>query len=269
MYLVKRSLAAALIASVVMLAGCGGGGTTRLFSKPISESIYVTYPEWGPNRDVAVMPLVNVSKDKDAGQKVRDLLISEIYISGAFKDVVDEGEMLEVMKKLKLRDTDNLGKDSVKTLGDNLGVQAVIFGTVHEYNERSSKGAQFAVSLRMVDVETGSILWLGNASKEGGGSISEALGFSDGPTVIDVTRGVLEDLVDDLAGEVRHKKVKGKKAEAILKKAADQNAAAKVNVKPTPAQNQQAATPAPEVKGSAAGIVPVPVTIGNWPVSGN
>jgi hypothetical protein len=84
--------------------------------------------------------------------------------------------MLEVMKKLKVRETDSFGKDTIKTLGDNLGVQAIIFGTVSEYTERTSKGALFAVSLRMFDVETGSILWLGNASKEAG-SISEALGL--------------------------------------------------------------------------------------------
>src|SRR5512143_1892395 len=95
----------AIIIAVLLsigLTGCGGA-TTRLFSKPISESPYVTYQEWGPNRDVAVMPLINVAKDKDAGLKVRELLVTELYTSGAFKDVVDEGEMLEVMKKLKVR----------------------------------------------------------------------------------------------------------------------------------------------------------------------
>src|SRR5512143_1000722 len=100
------------------LTGCGGA-TTRLFTKPIAESTYVTYQEWGPNRDVAVMPFENVAKDKDAGVKARELFVTDLYASGVFKDIVDSGEMYEVMKKLKLRETDNFSKDAIKTLGDN------------------------------------------------------------------------------------------------------------------------------------------------------
>ncbi|MHB8174019.1 MAG: hypothetical protein ACYDFU_06115 [Nitrospirota bacterium] len=244
--------------SILFLAGCGSG-TTRLFTKPIAESTYVTYPEWGPDCDVAVMPFVNVSKDKEAGLKARDLFITELYISGAFKDVVDEGQMVEVMKKLKLRGTDNIGKDTLKTFGDSLGVQAIIFGTVEEYNERSNKGAQFAVSLRMVDVDTGQILWLGDSSKEGGGTIAEALGLSDGPTVIDVARDVLANLVDDLASEVKDRKVTGKKAQELSKRQKLEKFS-KVKVKNSPVANQQAvAAPPPAVKGSSAGITPTPV----------
>ncbi len=244
--------------AVLFLTGCGSG-TTRLFTKPIAESTYVTYPEWGPDCDVAVMPFVNVSKDRDAGLKARDLFITELYISGAFKDVVDDGQMLEVMKKLKLRETDNIGKDTLKTLGDSLGVQAVIFGTVDVYNERSAQGAQFAVSLRMVDVDTGQILWLGNASKEGGGTVSEALGLSSGPPVIDVARDVLSGLVDDLASEIKDRKVTGRKAQELSRRQKPENIS-KAKAKSAPAPNQQAgATPPPAVKSNSAGITPTPV----------
>lgn len=246
------------------LTGCGGG-TTRLFTKPIAESGYVTYQEWGPNRDVAVMPFDNVAKDKDAGVKVRELFVTGLYASGTFKDIVDEGEMFEVMKKLKLRETDNFSKDAIKTLGDNLGVGAIIFGTVVEYNERSAKGALFAVSIRMVDVETGQILWLGNASKEGGGSVSEALGLSDGPTVIEVARSVLENLIDDLAGEVKHRRVKGKRQDET---AVSKSPAHKATIGKTQdgggadAGKQAGASPSPAVKGSAAGINSLPALNG-------
>ncbi len=245
--------------AVLFLAGCGGG-TTRLFTKPIAESTYVTYPEWGPDCDVAVMPFVNVSKDKDAGLRARDLFVTELYISGAFKDVVDEGQMVEVMRKLKIRETDPISKDTLKTFGDSLGVQAVIFGTVEVYNERSNKAAQFAVSLRMVDVDTGQILWLGDASKEGGGTVSEALGLSDGPTVIDVARTVLSNLVDDLASEIKDRKVTGKKARELSKKQEMENSMkAKAGSAPVPNQQAGATPPAAAVKGSSAGITPTPV----------
>jgi len=143
--------------SAVLLSGCSWSGTTRLFTKPIAASPYVAYQEWGPNRNVVVMPFVNVSKDKDASVKCRDLFLAELYISGAFEDIVEEGEMLEVMRKLKIRETEPISKDNLKTLGRNLGAQAVIFGTVEEYTERSNKAALFAVSVRMLDVETGTL----------------------------------------------------------------------------------------------------------------
>ena len=254
---------AMLLVAALSLAGCGGA-TTRLFSKPIAESPYVTYPEWGPNRDVAVMPFINVAKDKDAGLKVRELFITELYASGAFKDIADEGEMLEVMKKLKVRETDNFGKDTIKTLGDNLGVQAVIFGTVEEYTERSNKGALFAVSLRMVDVETGQILWVGNASKEGGGTISETLGLSDGPTVIDVARDTLDDLIDDLAKEIRHRKVKSPKGgEAAAAAKQQPGALSKAQEKGATVNQQAGASTSPAVKTTSAGMASFPSAGGN------
>lgn len=254
-----RGLVPLVIIMSVVLAGCGS--TTRLYSKPIAESTYVTYPEWSPNRNVAVMPFVSVAKDKDASLKVRELFITELYLSGSFKDIVDEGEMLEVMKKLKLRETDAIGKDTVKTLGDNLGVQAVIFGVIEEYTERTAKGAHFAVSLRMVDVETGSILWLGNASMEGGGSISEALGLSEGPNIITVARDVLEDLVDDLAGEIMDRKVESPKAGEVAGKGAEKKevASKEQQGKGVPGANQQAvAAPPQAVKSTSAGMVSTP-----------
>ncbi|HLB25091.1 MAG TPA: hypothetical protein VJM83_02050 [Nitrospirota bacterium] len=262
-YAVKALFLLAIAALFAALPGCGGG-TTRLFSKPIAEAPYVTYQEWGPNRDVAVMPFVNVAKDKDAGLKARELFITELYVTGAFKDVVDEGEMLEVMKKLKLRETDNLGKDAIKTLGDNLGVQAIIFGTVEEYTERSAKGAHFAVSLRMVDVETGQILWIGNSSREGGGTVSEALGLSEGPTVIDVARNVCGRLVSSLAGEVKDRRVKSLKEDLARKKGGQPTLSKAKDKGPAePVQQQAGANPPPAVKGSSAGIVPTPVLGGN------
>ncbi len=263
MFSFGRGLVFAALAAAVCLAGCSAA-TTRLFTKPIAQSTYVSYREWGPNRTVAVLPFVNVSKDKDAASKARDLFISELYISGAFKDVVDEGEMMEVMRKLKVRETDPLGKDTIKTLGDNLGAQALIFGTVEEYNERTSKAAQFAISMRMVDVDTGSILWVGDSSQEGGGSISEALGLSEGPMVIDVARHVLRVLIDDLASEVKDRKVKEKKGEEAAKKGGGQKdvAAKGTGGKKGAAEQQAVAAPPAAVKANSAGMTAPPFGMG-------
>lgn len=248
------------VAMLIPLFGCGGA-TTRLFTKPIAESTYVTYQEWGPNRNVAVMPFLNLSKDTEAAVKCRELFLAELYISSAFEDVVDEGEMLEVMRKLKIREGDALGKDTIKTLGDNLGVQALIFGTVHEYTERATKSAMFAVSLRMVDVETGEILWLGNSSKEGGGSTLEALGLSDGPVVIEVARDVISGLIDDMAAEVIDRKVEGAGAPVAHKPREIKKMA-----QPQPENNNQQAeagkqagvAPSPAVKATSAGMAASP-----------
>lgn len=260
-----KALAILLSIAVMSISGCGGA-TTRMFTKPIAESPPVAYEEWGPNRNVAVMPFVNVSKDKDAGLKCRELFIAELYISGAFEDIVDEGEMLEVMRKLKIRETDALGKDTIKTLGDNLGVQALIFASVEEYTERSSKSATFAISARMVDVETGEILWLGNSSQEGGGSISEALGLSEGPVVIDIARNVMEGLIDDIAGEVADRKVEGRpESEVARQKKLRDLARSRPGGDPGAVQGgkQAGISPSPSVKGSSAGMAPAPALVGN------
>jgi len=262
--------------SAVLLSGCSWSGTTRLFTKPIAASPYVAYQEWGPNRNVVVMPFLNVSKDKDASVKCRDLFLAELYISGAFEDIVEEGEMLEVMRKLKIRETEPISKDNLKTLGRNLGAQAVIFGTVEEYTERSNKAALFAVSVRMLDVETGEILWLGNASQEGGGSVLESLGLSDGPVVIDLARDVMEDLISDLSDEVLDNKVDTVEPEVTedevaakqtVPEVADKNIAApgpqaEAGIKAK--QRQRAGiTPSPAVQTTSAGMTTKPAIGGN------
>jgi len=272
-YVVRLCSVAVLTA--VLLSGCGWG-TTRLFTKPIAKSPYVAYKAWGPNRNVVVMPFFNVAKDKDAAVKCRELFMTELYISGAFEDVVEEGEMLEVMRKLKIREGEPVSKDNVKTLGRNLGAQAVIFCTVEEYTERSNKPALFAVSARMVDVETGEILWLGNASQEGGGSVLEALGLSDGPVIIDLARDVIQDLIDDLAGEVIDNKT-----DVVEPENTEENTAAKQTVpevagkKTAPApqaaadrvkarERQRAGiAPSPAVKSTSAGMTANPAVGGN------
>jgi len=259
----------------VILSGCGWG-TTRLFTKPIAKSPYVAYKAWGPNRNVVVMPFFNVAKDKDAGVKCRELFMTELYISGAFEDVVEEGEMLEVMRKLKIREGEPVSKENVKTLGRNLGAQAVIFCTVEEYSERSNKAALFAISARMIDVETGEILWLGNASQEGGGSISEALGLSDGPVVIDLARDVIQDLIDDLAGEVIDNKTEVVEPENVEEPTAGKQTVPEVagkNAAPSPqasadkvkARERQRAgiAPSPAVKSTSAGMTTAPAVGGN------
>ncbi len=261
-----KSLTIILSVAVLFLSGCGGA-TTRMFTKPIAESPPVAYQEWGPNRNVAVMPFVNVSKDKDAGLKCRELFIAELYISGAFEDIVDEGEMLEVMRKLKIRETDALGKDTIKTLGDNLGVQAILFASVEEYTERSSKSATFAISVRMVDVETGEILWLGNSSQEGGGTISEALGLSEGPVVIDIARDVMEGLIDDIASEVADRKVEGRPESEVARQKRLRDLAKSKPGGTTEAveEGKQAGviSPSPSVKGTSSGMAPAPALGGN------
>lgn len=260
----KRSVLILLSVLVIATAGCGGA-TTRLFTKPIAESPYVTYQEWGPNRNIAVMPFLNLTKDAEAGAKCRELFIAETYISGAFEDIVDEGEMIEVMRKLKMREGDALGKDAIKTLGDNLGVQALIFGTVQEYTERGTKPALFAVSLRMVDVETGEILWLGNSSKEGGGSVLEALGLSDGPVIIDVARDVVSGLIDDMASEVLDRKVEGKAASEVAKIRKPKKIASPLpdeNAAPEAKEKQAGISPSPAVKATSAGMAAAPAGMG-------
>ncbi len=158
---------------LVLVYGCAG--STIKYINPSANFSYI--------KKVAVLPLNNYSDDKYAGEKVRSALVIDLMSRHVF-DVMEQGEVSKAMSLLFREEGAEEGrvvpmdKDTLKLLGEKLGVQAIIMGSVNEYS--SSRGGAAAnvisISVRMLDAASGTVLWQANTSETGGSAWRKVLG---------------------------------------------------------------------------------------------
>lgn len=120
-------------------------------------------------RRVAVLPMVNLTTFPNAGRIVLDLLTTELYANTGFQIM----EQTEVLKKMKgsEEDLDHVLDNAVALrVGESLGVDTVIFGSVTEYRYKRGldESPVVGVNIRMLDIKTSRILWSGSKSGIGG-----------------------------------------------------------------------------------------------------
>ena len=203
----KYLIAFFLIAGATILFFCNGCSTanrTSFFTKPVIAPEVVTYHPWTPNRTVCVLPFENLSKDTDADIKVREVFVTELFRSHIFKDIVDSVEANAALMSLRIRKPNSLDKETIKALGERLGTDYLILGVLTEYGYGKSKesGAEVGLSVRMLDVENGNILWTANNFKMGTNSLSRILGISQGPSPMELTREVVVEIVSALSQQI-------------------------------------------------------------------
>ena len=120
-------------------------------------------------RRVAVLPLVNLTSYPYAGRIVGDLLTTELYALSGFQ-LMERTEMLEKLKGDE-EDLDQvLDRIVALRIGNRLGVDTVIFGSVTEYRYKRGldEDPVVGINIRMLDVDTKRILWAGSKSGTGG-----------------------------------------------------------------------------------------------------
>jgi len=181
----------AALLSALLLAGCAGTGPTVF-----------THREYDFSRieRVAVIPFENLSTDQGAGARVTRLFLSELLAAEAF-DVVEPGDVSGALAKYNTARTADLAREQIAAVGKELGVQALIFGTVSESaGVRSAARSTSSVTLvvRMVEAEEGQTLWSATDTESGGGFWSSLFGTEgDSPseTARKAVRRVIRTLI--------------------------------------------------------------------------
>ena len=190
---------------LLMSLGCGHGKTS-VFSKPtIGSNGILLYAPWNPTKKVCVLPFDNISKEQDVNLKVMEIFLTELFSAGIFEDIVDPIQANAALGGMRIRKPDSLDKETIKALGDRLGVQYLILGSVtdYDYGKAKDSAAQVGLSVRMIDVDTGNILWTGNDYKNGDKSMGRIFGFTNGPNPSALTKGVCEDIISSLQYQIR------------------------------------------------------------------
>lgn len=180
---------------LISVLGCGG---PRTFLNGNTD--------WTFYQHLGVMPFVNLTADRFAGEKVQSSFITELFLAQKFQ-VVEPGEFnSRVAQELKASGTQpaqELSLDQIKAIGGKLGVQGVIEGTVREYTMTRVGQVDYPVislSVRMIDVPTGTVIWMTSFSKKGGPNLP-VISIGETHTLSELTQKICHQIVGDFVGK--------------------------------------------------------------------
>lgn len=147
-----------------MAATCGCGASTRVFTHPEADMSYYT--------NVGVVPFQNLSSDRFAGEKFSTEFATALLAANKF-EVVEQGIFVNAIVQVVGSRTvpDGLTAEQLKKVAEATGVQGVFEGVVTQYDMSPSGGDYFpviGVEARLVDTETGTIVWKATISDRGG-----------------------------------------------------------------------------------------------------
>jgi hypothetical protein len=187
----------ALVVLILLLAGCGSGGSGFERVRSSSEfqalgNLYRVLPGTGgvPGLEVhavrsskqvivhkiAIMPLI-VEPDKIDGQLpsgAAEAVTAEVYARAAMVGgwtVVPADDVATAMQQLPPTTPANMDQNALE-LGRRLSVDGVLYGSVHRYRERvgydyaAQTPAAVAFALKFVDEKSKQVVWTSNFAKE-------------------------------------------------------------------------------------------------------
>lgn len=159
-----------------------------------------------PNvKGVAVMPFDNLSNKRDADMIVRNIFITELFKKRPFR-VEEFGNIRKFLIQQKVKSINDIDIRKIKLIGQRLGVDAIIAGTVEEYSDGikgdGSSVPVIAISARMIDTDTGKILWMSHLRRTGDDYITI---FDIGKirSIISLTQRVVDEMIETMRGNCK------------------------------------------------------------------
>jgi hypothetical protein len=186
----KIFLGTLLVVVAFSLAGCG----MPFFGK--SKAFVRENVDFGFVKKIAVLPVENNSKDEFAPELVRDIAITRILAMKLF-DVTDKGVVDSFLREEAIDPGKPLDTPTIKRLGQKLGVQGLLLTTL-DIAADSRKGTmnypEMSVTLRLVEVETGLVIWQAGGHQSGDSFLRRLFGLS-GRDKYQVTVSLVEDVL--------------------------------------------------------------------------
>ncbi len=150
-------------------------------------------------RTVAVLPLVNLTTDKQAAERVRDVLANALLATEAFY-VLPSGEVSRGIARTGMLNKADPSSEEVVRFAGLIGADAVITGVLREYGPIRSgplTANTISLSLKMIEAETGRIVWSASSTKGGLNTWIRLFG-GGGKPMNKVTMEAVEELLDSL-----------------------------------------------------------------------
>lgn len=179
-----------LLAVLITVAGC---------ASPSLEAYRDQKMDIGSIYTVAVMPLVNLSRDQLAGERVRDVLITMLLADGRVY-VVPTGEVARQVSMVGIVNPSLPTNEEVIKLGKTLKVQGVLTGTIKEYGDVRAGAATanvISISMLLTEVDTGKVISSVSSTKGGIGFFERLFGGGGEPMNV-VTTKAIKDVINKL-----------------------------------------------------------------------
>jgi hypothetical protein len=173
-----------------MVSGCRGNVPFYHINPDVDFSFF---------KNVAVLPLDNLTNNKAADQIIRQVVISELLASGLV-DVVIPGEVMSAISELDIQNISSLNKNQVRALGNALNVEAVIMGSVDQFGDVKSgsmSAPEVTITLMMAEVESGNIIWSITLTRGGLDFMARHFGAKS-ETMSEVVQGVVREAIQTL-----------------------------------------------------------------------
>lgn len=174
---------------ILLSTGCGAR---------VNSYIMKDYYSIGKIEKVAVIGIRNSTGAPDIEKVVGELLITDLVKTGRYT-VVERGEIEKIFKELSLDLSGTINQADMKKVGELAGVDAIFTGSVTQFESyktdapsklwfallhvgaaaftyfKATQAATIGVSLRMVDVTTGKVLWSGDYTAKHGTYLNESI----------------------------------------------------------------------------------------------
>jgi hypothetical protein len=176
---------------ILLLTGCALSTPQNDYTNPTMDFSAI--------QSVAVLPFQNLTSDDQAAERVRDSFMGMLLATEAFY-VLPSGEVSRGISRAGMRTPQSPTADEIKAISTILEVDAVITGVLREYGTvraGSTEANLVSLSLQMLEIETGTVIWSASSTR-GGISVTDRLLGGGGQPMNKVTEQVINDLLDKL-----------------------------------------------------------------------
>lgn len=156
-----------VLIGVVFLSGCGRPNLVQSYMRENASLAYV--------KSVAVLPFEGSKR----APRIRELTTTQLLASGLL-DVIDKGRVDSFLELEAIKPQTALDNITIKRMGESLKVNAFLLGSVEESEavRGNSKYSEMIITLRLIDAETGLLLWQASGRGSGYSLTDRLFGFA-------------------------------------------------------------------------------------------
>ncbi len=146
-----------------------------LLSGCVTSNVYIRHDiDYSKYQRIAIAPLFDYPQAPGVGLQIADIISAQLI--GSEFTIVERSRMMYVLKEQSLGLSGIIDEKTAPAIGSILGVQAVLTGSVNEFRTQKTpmqidNSAQpsyiytsiVGISLKLIDCETGTVVWGGTA----------------------------------------------------------------------------------------------------------
>ena len=172
------------------VSGCAFSNGIKHYTRPDIDAKHIN--------KIAVLPFENFTADRFSDDRIKSLVVIDLLSRGV--DVVEPGEVLGLMKEMKVKSLNSITSKHIKQIGKILKVQAVMTGSVGVF--KVSRGAtvsypEVSISLILHEAETSDIIWSAWHTTGGADFWTRHFG-AEGRTLDETAKILIDELIDTL-----------------------------------------------------------------------